>query len=118
MARDHVYIYVCWGRSPQTPRELRYSIETLLPEIGGVPSRVAIFADRPENFRDLPFAVFDVAADIASGSAAGRFHLRAKPLALARALRLYRRPCVLLDTDSFVRAGVGATGSAALGAGG
>jgi len=35
MARDPVYVYVCWGRSPQPPRELRYSIETLLPEIGG-----------------------------------------------------------------------------------
>ena len=117
MARDHVYVYVCWGRSPQPPRELRYSIETLLPEIGGDASRVAIFTDRPENFRDLPFAVFDVAADIASGSAAGLFHLRAKPLVLARALRLYRRPCVLLDTDSFVRAGFDATVRSALEAG-
>jgi len=117
MARDPIYVYVCWGRSPQTPRELRYSIETLLPEIGGDASRVAIFTDRTENFRDLPFAVFDVAADIASGSAAGLFHLRAKPLVLARALRLYRRPCVLLDTDSFVRAGFDATVSAALEAG-
>ena len=117
MARDPVYVYVCWGRSPQPPRELRYSIETLLPEIGGDASRVAIFTDRPENFRDLPFAVFDVAADIASGSAAGLFHLRAKPLVLARALRLYRRPCVLLDTDSFVRAGFDATVRSALEAG-
>ncbi len=117
MAGDPIYVYVCWGRSPQPPRELRYSIETLLPEIGGDASRVAIFTDRPENFRDLPFAVFDVAADIASGSAAGLFHLRAKPLVLARALRLYRRPCVLLDTDSFVRAGFDATVRSALEAG-
>ena len=117
MARDPVYVYVCWGRSPQPARELRYSLETLLPEIGGEASRVAIFTDRPENFRDLEVAVFDVSADIASAAAAGLFPLRAKPLVLARALRHFGRSCVLLDTDSFVREGFDATVGAALEAG-
>jgi hypothetical protein len=117
MPRDHVYVYVCWGRSPQLRRELRYSLQTLLPEIGGDTSRVAIFTDRPENFRDLEFAVFDVSADIASATSAGLFPLRAKPLVLARALRHFERNCVLLDTDSFVREGFDATVGAALEAG-
>jgi hypothetical protein len=117
MTCDHVYIYVCWGRSPQLRRELRYSLETLLPEIVGDASRVAIFTDRPENFRDLEVAVFDVSADIAGAAAAGLFPLRAKPLVLARALRHFGRSCVLLDTDSFVREGFDATVGAALDAG-
>ena len=96
---------------------MRYSIETLLPEIGGDASRVAIFTDRPENFRDLAVAVVDIAADIASGSAEGLYHHRAKPLVLARALRRFRRPCVLLDTDSFIRPGFDAAVRAALEAG-
>jgi hypothetical protein len=89
----------------------------LLPEIGGDASRVAIFTDRPENFRDLEVAVFDVSADIASAAAAGLFSLRAKPIVLARALRHFERSCVLLDTDSFVREGFDATVGAALEAG-
>jgi hypothetical protein len=96
---------------------LRHSLKTLLLEIGGEASRIAILTDRPENFRDLAVAVFDVCADIASAAAAGLFSLRAKPLVLARALRHFERSCVLLDTDSFVREGFDATVGAALGAG-
>jgi hypothetical protein len=117
MARDHVYIYLCYGPSQQTPRELRYSVETLLPEIGGDASRIAIFTDRPENFRDLPVLVIDAAADLTGLTVGGGYSHRAKPLILARALRLCCRPCVLLDADSFVRRGFDASVDAALAAG-
>jgi hypothetical protein len=113
MPRDHIYIYLCYGRSPQTPRELRYSLETLLPEIGGDASRVAIFTDRPETFRDLPCRSVDIAGDLA---ARGYRHA-AKPLVLAKALRLFERACVLIDTDSFIRPGFDATVARALAAG-
>jgi hypothetical protein len=112
--RDHLYVYLCYGPSPQTARELRYSLETLLPEIGGDASRVAIFTDRPETLSDVLAAKIDVAADLA---AAGAYRHRLKPLVLARALKLFGRPCVLLDTDSFIRPGFDATVSAALDAG-
>ncbi len=108
-----IYIYVCWGPSPQTARELRYSLETLLPEVAD-PSRIAIFTDRPRNFRDLPFPTFDIALDIAGAVLGRRFALRAKPLVLARALRHFGRPCVLLDTDTFIRDGFDATVRSAL----
>ena len=116
MARDHRYIYLCYGPSPQTPKELRYSLETLLPEIGGDASRVSIFTDRPENFRDLSVATVDFSADLAA-PAEGRYHHRVKPLALARALRLYKSACALIDTDSIIREGFDARVSEALAAG-
>jgi hypothetical protein len=47
---DHQYIYLCYGKSPSVMRELRYSIETLLPEIGGDASRITIFTDQPRAF--------------------------------------------------------------------
>jgi hypothetical protein len=114
MARDHRYIYLCYGPSPQTAKELRYSLETLLPEIGGDGSRVSIFTDRPEEFRDLPVAKVEFSAP---HSGARRYHHRAKPLALARALRLYQNACALVDADSFIRAGFDAKVSEALAAG-
>jgi hypothetical protein len=117
MAPDPVYIYLSYGPSPQTPRELRYSVETLLPEIREDASRIAVFTDRPENFRDLPVRVIDAAADLAGLAVGEGYRHRAKPLMLARAVRLCCRPCVLLDADSFVRQGFDATVKAALAAG-
>ena len=116
MSRDHRYIYLCYGPSPQTPKELRYSLETLLPEIGGDASRVSIFTDRPENFRDLPAATVDFSSNLAA-PAEGRYHHRVKPLVLASALRLYKTACALIDTDSIIRAGFDARVSEALAAG-
>ena len=94
MSRDHRYIYLCYGPSPQTPKELRYSLETLLPEIGGDASRVSIFTDRPENFRDLPAATVDFSSNLAA-PAEGRYHHRVKPLVRASALRASVRAEVL-----------------------
>ncbi len=112
MAYDHRYIYLCYGRSPQTPMELRYSIETLLPEIGGDISRIAIFTDQPAEFRDLGVATLDVSEELAATPREYRHTL--KPLILARALRHFAGACVLLDTDSFVRPGFDARVAVAL----
>src|SRR5271169_2484371 len=117
MTRDHRYIYLCYGPSPETPRELRYSLETLMPEVGGDPSRIAIFTDRPEEFRDLPVTKVDFAADLAVAAGLQGYRHRAKPLALACALRSFRRGCVLLDADTFIRGGFDAAVAEALAAG-
>jgi hypothetical protein len=117
MARDHRYIYLCYGPSPQTARELRYSLETLLPEIGGDASRVSVFTDCPEDFRDLPVATVDFSADLAPPAGGKRYYHRVKPLALARALQLYGRACALIDADSFIREGFDARVGEALAAG-
>src|ERR1700687_2628750 len=102
MARGPRYIYLCYAPSPQTPRELRYSLETLMPEIGGDASRVAVFTDRPGEFRDLAVETVDFARELAAPEGSKRYHHRDKPLALARALRLFGRDCALIDTDSFI----------------
>ena len=105
MARDHRYIYLCYGPSPQTQRELRYSFETLLPEIGGDDcARLRIH--RPARgfprFIRRDGRLFGGPRRARGGQA---YHHRVKPLALARALRLYNSACALIDTDSFIREG-------------
>ena len=99
-----LYVYLAYGASPATPRELRYCVETLLPEIGGDASRIAVFTDRPELYADMKIQVVDVSADLPAIMSVSYRH-RAKPVILARALRQFQRPCVLLDTDSFMRPG-------------
>jgi len=107
-APDPVFVYLCYGPSPATAREIRYSIETLLQEIGGDGSRIAIFTDHPERFGDLAAEVVDISADL--DEILGDFHYRhrAKPATLALALRRFQRACVLLDGDSFIRPGFAA----------
>jgi hypothetical protein len=117
MSADTLYIYLCYGPSPQTPRELRYSVETLLPEIGGDSSRIAVFTDRSETFHDLPVGLIDIAGGLREIQGSDGYRHRAKPVILARALRLFQCPCVLLDTDSFVRAGFAKAVEDALAAG-
>lgn len=116
MPPNHIYVYLCYGPSPQNPRELRYSLETLLPEIAGDASRVAILTDRPATFRDLPCRVVDISADLAALAARGYRHA-AKPMVLAKALRMFGRASVLIDTDSFVLSGFDTTVARALAAG-
>jgi len=111
------YIYLCYGPSPQTQKELRYSFETLLPEIGGDFSRVAIFTDRPKDFCDLAVETIDFTSELAAPAGSQRYNHRAKPLALARALKMFGRDCALIDTDSFIREGFDARVREALAAG-
>jgi hypothetical protein len=114
---DHQYIYLCYGRSPSVMRELGYSIDTLLPEIGGDSSRITVFTDQPQEFAGRREAIVDIGADFAEMTWGRTYMHRAKPVVLAQALRLYRRPCALLDTDSFIRRGFDAAVARALQAG-
>lgn len=113
----HQYVYLCFGKSPTVQRELRYSLETLLAEIGGDSSRVTIFTDRPQDFADRPERVVDIASDLAEMTWGRTYLFRAKPVVLARALRLHERACVMLDTDSFIRPGFDKAVAEALAAG-
>jgi hypothetical protein len=114
---DHQYVYLCYGKSPSVRRELRYSIETLLADIGGDSSRISIFTDRPQDFVDRPERIVDIGADLGEMTWGRLYMFRAKPVVLARALRLYGRACVLIDTDSFIRPGFDAEVARALAAG-
>jgi hypothetical protein len=111
---DHQYVYLCFGKSPSVQRELRYSIETLLAEIGGDSSRISIFTDRPQDFADRPERLVDIGADLGEMTWGRLYMFRAKPVVLALALRLHGRACVLLDTDSFIRPGFDAVAARAL----
>ena len=97
-------VYLCYGRSPANARELRYSIETLLPDIGGECSRIVVYTDRPQDFADLGVATVDASDMLAEARGAGYSH-RIKPMVQADALRRFGRPNVMLDTDGFIRPG-------------
>ncbi|MGD0561515.1 MAG: hypothetical protein ABSA66_00365 [Roseiarcus sp.] len=114
---DHQYIYLCYGKSPSVMRELRYSVETLLPEIGGDASRITIFTDQPRAFDGGEERIVDIGPRLAQMTWGRTYMFRAKPLVLAEALRLHGRACVLLDTDSFIRRGFDAEVARALAAG-
>ena len=57
-------VYLSYGVSPANARELRYSIETLLPEIGGERERVVVYTDGPDRFRDLGVVTVDDVLDV------------------------------------------------------
>jgi hypothetical protein len=108
-----LFVYLAYGRSPATVRELRYSLETLLPEIGRDFSRAVVYTNRPESFADLGATVID-ASEILAAAFAREYRHRVKPMVLADALRRFARPCALLDTDTFVRPGFADAVSGAL----
>ena len=95
-----LFVYLCYGRSPAAERELRYSLETLRAQGG----EAAIYTDRPAVFADLDATRIDAAA-LLRDALDHPYRHRAKPRALADALRRFGRPCVLLDLDSFIRPG-------------
>jgi hypothetical protein len=106
-----LYLYLAYGRSPATERELRYGYQTLRAEIGAAP--VAVYTDRPDAYADLDATVIDASALIRAGFAHEYRH-RLKPMVLADALARFGRPCAMLDLDSFIRPGFAARARAAL----
>jgi hypothetical protein len=110
-------VYLCYGASPANARELRYSVETLLPDIDGERERIVVYTDRPQDFADLGVRTVDV-RDILAGARALGYGHRAKPMTQADALSRFQRPCVMLDTDGFVRKGFDARVRWALAKGG
>jgi hypothetical protein len=113
------FVYLCFGNSPSVRRELAYSVATLMAELGGDASRIAVFTDRPQDFVGWPQRIVDISDRIEAMRWNGQvdFYFRAKPAALAEALRLFRRDCALLDADTFVRAGFADAVERALAAG-
>jgi hypothetical protein len=113
------FVYLCFGQSPSVRRELVYSVATLMAELGGDASRIAVFTDRPQDFAGWPQRIVDISDRIKAMRWNGEvdFLFRAKPAALAEALRLFQRDCALLDADTFVRAGFAAAVESALAAG-
>lgn len=77
---------------------------------------IAVYSDRPEVFADLDATLVDVSPLLAQARAGGYAH-RLKPMVLADALRRFRRACVLLDLDSFIRPGFADDVAGALGKG-
>ena len=110
-------VYLCYGPSPATASELRYSIETLLTDIAGDAARIVVYTDRTQDLRDLGVRLVDAAAMLSTAFVGGYRH-RAKPVVLADALRRFGLPCVMLDTDGFVREGFDAKVGEALAQGG
>ncbi len=117
MSEPPLIVYLCYGASPANARELRYSIETLLPDIGGDRARIVVYTDRPQAYSDLGVGVVD-AADLLKAAFVGGYRHRAKPIVQADALTRFGRACVMLDTDGFVRPGFDARVRAALAEGG
>ena len=97
-------VYLCYGRSADNARELRYSIETLLPDIGGERGRIVVYTDRPQDFADLGVATVDASDMLAEARRVSYGH-RVKPMVQADALRRFQRPNVMLDSDGFIRPG-------------
>ncbi len=106
-----LYLYLAYGRSPATERELRYSFETLRAEAADAP--IAIYTDRPAAYADLSATVVDATSLIATAHVHEYRH-RLKPIILVDALARFGRPCVMLDLDSFIRPGFAARVQAAL----
>jgi hypothetical protein len=112
--RAPLYLYLAYGRSPATERELRYSLQSLRAHAGF--AAIAIYTDRPSAYADLDATVVDATALIRAGDAHEYRH-RLKPMALADALARFGRPCAMLDLDSFIRPGFAARVQSALEAG-
>lgn len=113
------FVYLCFGKSPSVRRELAYSVATLMAELGGDASRIAVFTDRPQDFVGWPPRIVDISDRIAAMRWNGEvdFSFRAKPAVLAEALRLFQCDCALLDADTFIRAGFADAVERALGVG-
>ena len=75
MTDEPLIVYLCYGPSKENARELRYSVETLLPDIGGRRDRIVVYTDRPQNFVDLGVRLVDVAEIVATARALGYAHL-------------------------------------------
>jgi hypothetical protein len=105
--KSALFVYLFFGKSPSVRRELAYSVATLMAELDGDASRVAIFTDRPQDFADWPQRIVDISDRLAAMRWNGEvdFFFRAKLAVLVEALRRFQRDCVLLDADTFVRSG-------------
>lgn len=113
---QHCYVYLFFGKSPSLRRELLYSLEMLSSQAGVTGERVLVLTDSPDAFAGQAARIVDI-GDRLSGMMqtwGPPYRFRAKPMALAYAIRLTGRACVLMDTDTFVRRGFDRTVAEAL----
>jgi hypothetical protein len=108
------FISLEWGRKPTYRRELRYGLRSLLADVPT--ARPVIYTDDPAAYAADRSAVrvVDITEELPAWTRAGAYHFRAKVCVLLDALGRFPGPCVLMDTDSFVRPGFAASLEAAL----
>ncbi len=103
------FVYLLVGSNPKYQTELRYSIATLLAEIPEAAGNIHVYTDNPAmlaadshhlNTMELSDSMFH----LGNGS---KYFFKAKPSVVLDALRTFGRPCVFLDTDTFVMRGFG-----------
>ena len=93
-----------WGGRPAYRRELRYGLRSLLADRPS--TRPVIYTDAPATYAaEAAVRTVDIGGRMAAWTDAGRYHFRAKICVLLDALHRFDAPCVLMDTDSFVRPG-------------
>jgi hypothetical protein len=101
------FVYLAYGPKASIETELKYSIAALLAEIPEAVGDLVVFTDRPELYagNHPRLQTIDISADLAEMTLDWKYPFRAKPCVLLRALRMFQRPCVFMDTDSFVEKG-------------
>jgi hypothetical protein len=100
------FIYIDYGGKPSIAMELKYSLDTLLAEDVD-PAQIAIYTDRPLVYTDTIYNIVDISSRLATYFGATKYSHRTKLAIILDDLRASGEGCavVLLDTDSFVRAG-------------
>ena len=97
---------------PSIEIELRYSVASLLAEYAAAAGNVTVFTDERSAMRatEPALRVVDIAADVAGVPTLDSEDIRpGQALRAAARAGGFRRPCVLMDTNSFVGAGFGKT---------
>lgn len=102
---EYTFIYIDYGVSEHIHLELRYSLSTLLDQDLSSNLDVVVYTDKPDIYADLPVRTVDIKSKIQEFSRGGSYYHRIKPCVLLEELRANSRISVLLDTDTFVRAG-------------
>lgn len=102
---EYTFVYIDYGVSENIHLELRYSLSTLLDQGRSLNIDVVVYTDKPDVYADLPVRTVDITPKVLEFSRQGLYYHRIKPCVLLEEMRANSRPCVLLDTDTFVRAG-------------
>lgn len=103
--RGLTFIYVEYGDLERLQLELRYSLSTLLYWGHQFLLDVVIYTDKPARYGDLPVRLVDISNEISEFSRDGLYHHRIKPCVLLKEMRNSSNYCVMVDTDTFFKAG-------------
>lgn len=103
---EPLFLYLCYGVTPDRRRELLYNLQTLRAEVGFA-SPVVVYTDALQVFAHLDVQIVEAGLILNEARCLAYPH-RAKLRVLADALCRFQRPIVMLDTDGFVRRGFAA----------